>query len=221
MRIQKRQRLYGTLFGASAFAVGWLATYLLAPSPVFEDIARWQEVTWLFLGAHFIEISETQIAGLSGLGSTVDPVNAAGVPMIRALPPLLIALAGVLANNVIGYSTRAKHLLKNAASVLLGYFPLLLLAYAQSMARPGISLALTLAVIGFLSVYVGSVFVSKATGGFPMIGFVSLGGIALIGLFVMFVGVSLAMSLWPAAAIAAASVAVAAGLVYVERSVPT
>lgn len=221
MRIGKRQRIYGTLFGAGAFAVGWTITFLLAPQPIFDSIPRWQGVTWLYLGAHFIEIAGVQIAGISGLGSTVDPVNVVGVPIIRALPPLLLVLSAVLTTNIIGYTTRAHHLIKNAASVLMGYIPLLLIAYAQSMARPGIAVALTLAVIAFGTLYVGSSFIGMATGGLPVLGVVSLGGIALIGLFILFVGASLILSLWPVIVISAVSIITAAALVYIQRTVPT
>lgn len=111
--------------------------------------------------------------------------------------------------------------LQNASSVLMGYLPLLLIAYAQSMAQPGIALALSIAVIGFGAVYIGSSFVAKAKGGFPVFGVVSLGGIALIGLFVLFVGAALLMSLWPVIVISAVSIVIASALVYIERTVPT
>lgn len=219
MRIKERQKRYGFLLGILAFLAGWGTMYFLAPSLQQEHIPRWLEVTWLYLSAHYVEISGLQLSGLGGIGEQVDFVAYLEIPLARAIPPLLLVLVGVLANDIIGYTTDIMHIAKNSASVLTGYGVALLVAYLQSMANPAVALLVTAIVIGFGALYIGSTLVNQV-GGIPFLGITSLGALAVIGLIVMFAGVSLLVDLWPALAVMVVAAAVSTGLMFSARHAP-
>lgn len=220
MRIKERQKRYGFLLGVLAFLAGWGTLYVLAPSLNQESIPRWLEVTWMYLSAHYVEISGLQLSGLGGLGSQVDFVGYLEIPLARAIPPLMLAIVGILANDIIGYSTKIAHLAKNSASVLTGYAIALLVAYLLSMANPGVALLLIAIVIGFGALYLGSTLVNQV-GGIPIFGITSLGALAVIGLIVLIAGVSLVIDLWPAFVVMAGTVIVVTAVMYSSRNAPT
>lgn len=220
MRIAERQQRYGFILGVLAFILGWGILYLLAPSLELEGVDRWMEVTWTYLSAHYITIAGIQVSGASGFGTSVDLIRMLNIPVARAIPPLVIALAGIFANDIIGYTTRFSHLAKNTASVLTGYGLALLLAYLQSMANPGIALAVTAVFIGFVALYLGSTLVGLV-GGIPIFGVASLGTLAAIGLIVIFAGISLLIALFPALVVMVGTVAVTSVMIYLARNAPT
>lgn len=222
MRVSERQLRYGLLFGAAAFGTGWGLTYLIAPTEALAGVERWRAVTWLYLNAHFVTVAGSQIGGFSMLGESVNVLGE--VPVLETLylvPLFLTVLGGVLMNDVVGRTTRFRHLLQNSASLLYGYFAMGALAFVGSDIQPAISLVLIVFLIFAAALYIGSTVVNSLTGSLPFIGIVSLGGVVAIGLIVIIGGLAVLQAIAPFLVTAGVGVFVGGVLTWISRNVPT
>ncbi|MFB6302785.1 MAG: hypothetical protein ABEH78_08000 [Haloferacaceae archaeon] len=220
MRIRQRQLVYGTLFGAGAFVLGWALTYLFLSPNFLSETPTWQAALLLYINGHFVEITDATVGGI-GVG-TVDLITELpNLGHVRALPPLSLILASVLTAEAVGYSSRGRHILQNAASAAIGYVPAVAIGMVVSGARPGISLIVLLGVGLAISTYIGAGIVQKVTGGLPILAITSLGGLAAIGLLTILGGLVVLNAIWPLLAMIALSVIAGGVLMYAVRNAPT
>lgn len=126
----------GVAGGIAAWALGYLATHLLAAAEIEnwvgsdvldylagEDVT-WKLVGWLFYNAHNVAIRVPGLFGESArnfVAGADDPALTA----LFALPPVLLAAAGAATawNTAAAPTTAAR----NGAAVVLGYLPLSIL----------------------------------------------------------------------------------------------
>jgi hypothetical protein len=218
MSVRRQQLLYGTLWGTVAFLVGAIATYLVAPTDLL-DTERWRAAAWLFLSANGVPVAGIRVAGLSGLGTNVNLIEATGrLRALYALPPLLVTLAAVLTADSLPYTNRPKYLALNATSAVIGYVGAALGVILVSGARPSVAVVLLLAGLLGGGLFLGSTVANRLTGGLPVFGVATLGGLALIGLAIIVGGVTVASALAPLAGIGLGGAAVATLLLRTVRS---
>jgi uncharacterized membrane protein YhdT len=192
-RLRRKKLRYGISSALIAFLAGWAVTTFLTPEGVF-DAPRWQTTLWVYLGAHFVELSNTHTGGL-GLG-TVQPVVAAGVPtFVHVIPVLAVASAALYTCWQI-HSSKIGHNVSNAIAAGMGYFLASIGALIVSDMRPSITLLLVLALLVAGGFWLGSTFVRAFSGGFPFIGIASFGTVAALGILLFLGGLTVAAVLW-------------------------
>jgi hypothetical protein len=209
-RLRKRQLKYGVTSGVFVFGVLWLIAALTMPQEPPGDLPRWKASLWLLLGIHFIEIVVDTGPFTTG---TVDVTQLSEAPLdwLRIAPPVAVAGASFYAARKISQTRRLTYNLENAATVLVGYLPLLIIAFIISDANPQLETALTLVSIVAVAIYIGSAVLSKLTGRLPFFGVTSLGTILLVGLIAVAVAIEVVLAF--AGALAAAAGGVTAGAV--------
>lgn len=218
MAVRRHQLRYGTLWGATAFFVGLVATYLLTPPDVL-DVERGRTAAWLFLNANGIPISGTRVLGLSGIGTNVNLIEATDrLRALYLLPPLLTTLSAVLTGDSLRYTTRTKYVVQNCAGSIAGYVGAALLVILASGARPAIAIVILLAGLLGGGLFIGSAVASRLTGSLPVFGVTSLGGLAAIGLAVLLGGITVITALAPIVAISLAGTLAGSLLLLAARS---
>lgn len=187
-RLRKRQLKYGVTSGVFVFGVLWLTAALTIPQEPPGGLPRWKASLWLLLGMHFIEIVADTGSFTTG---AVDVTQLSEAPLnwLRIAPPVALAGASFYAARQISRTRRLRYNIENAATVLVGYLPLLILAFIISDANPQLETALTIVSIAAVAIYIGSVVLSKLTDRLPFFGVTSLGTIILVGLITLVVGV--------------------------------
>lgn len=218
MSIRRYQLQYGILWGASAFLVGLAATFLVAP-PDLPDVEKWRTAAWIFLNAHGIPIAGIRVLGFSGIGRSVNLIEATDqLRALYTLPPILITLAAVLTGDSLRYTTRAKYLVQNCAGAIAGYIGAALVTIVASGARPGVAFVILLGGLLGGGLFIGSTVANKLAGGLPIFAVTSLGGLAAIGLAIILGGITVITALAPILAIALASTLLATVLLLTVRS---
>lgn len=216
MRRYRRKKLrYGLLSGILAFAGGWAIATFLTPVDVFGEYPRWQTTLWVYLGAHFVELSSVHTGGI-GLDSQ-QPLQLLDIPsFIRLVPLVAVAVASIYTCNEIS-TNRLKHNVSNALGAGTGYFVAGLIAMVVSDIRPGISFVLVAGGGVALAIWLGSSFVGAVTRGLPIIGVASLGTIAAVGILLLLGGVAILNVVWGLLAIAFGGAAATGAVIGVER----
>lgn len=218
MSIRRYQLKYGTLWGAAAFLIGLGATYLVIP-PDLLDIEKWRTAAWFFLNANGIPIAGIRVSGLSGIGSNVNLIETTGqLRALYTLPPLLFTLSAVLTGDSLRYTTRPKYVVQNCAGAITGYIGAALVTVLASGARPVIAIIVLLAGLLGGGLFIGSTVADRLTGGLPVFGVTTLGGLAAIGLAIILGGITVITALAPIFAIAFAGTLAATVLLLVVRS---
>lgn len=215
-RHQRKVMRYGLGSAMVTFLGGLAVTALLLPETPFNQTPRWKGVLWMYIGAHFVELSNVHIGG-TGL-ATFQPVEIAEVPtFIYALPPIAASTGAVYTCYQI-HSSKIKHNVSNGISAGMAYFLITLLAIFISDARPTISAIIGIALFVGGGIWIGSLFVGKLSGGLPFIGIASLGLVASIGIVLLLGSLAILAALWGVFVISFGSTA-AIGLAFgVERN---
>jgi hypothetical protein len=128
---------------------------------------------------HFIEVVADTGSFTTG---AVDVTQLSEAPLnwLRIALPVALAGASFYAARQISRTRRLRCNIENAATVLVGYLPLLILAFIISDANPQLETALTIVSIAAVAIYIGSVVLSKLTDRLPFFGVTSLGTIGSI-----------------------------------------
>ena len=198
MRGVKRHQLrLGLPAGVLAFLAGWAIAAFLSPLTVLPDQPRWQATLWVYLGAHFIELSNVYTGG-TGLGGSSLEEFAPGVrtDWVPIIPGVLVGVATVYACYEMPYTSRMKFNIRNALTVGTGYFLAGLGAMIISDMQPGFTMVLIVGLVVGAAIWLGSSFVGALTRGLPFFGIASLGTIAMIGLLLLLGGVTLIATIW-------------------------
>lgn len=218
MSIRRYQLQYGTLWGASAFLVGPAATFLVVP-PDLLDVEKWRTAAWIFLNAHRFPIAGIRVLAFSGIGRDVNLIEASGqLRALYTLPPVLITFAAVLTGDSLRYTTRPKYVVQNCAGAIAGYIGAAHVTILASGARPAVTFVILLAGLLGGGLFVGSTVASRLTGGLPVFGVTTLGGLAAIGLAIILGGITVITAIAPIFAIALAGTLAATTLLLVVRS---
>lgn len=218
MSIRRYQLQYGALWGIAAFLVGLVATYVVTP-PDLLDVEKWRTAAWLFLNANGIPIAGIRVLGLSGIGSNVNLIEATDqLRALYTLPPLLVTLSAVLTGDSLRYTTRPKYVVQNCAGAIVGYIGAALITILASGARPAVAIIILLAGLLGGGLFIGSTVANRLTGGLPVFGVTTLGGLAAIGLAIILGGITVISALAPILAIALAGTLAATALLLAVRS---
>lgn len=213
-RLRRRKLRYGLSSALVAFLAGWAVTTFLTPEAVF-GAPRWQTTLWVYLGAHFVELSNTHTGGL-GL-ETVQPVVAADVPtFVHFIPVLAVASAALYTCWQI-HSSKIEHNVSNAVAAGMGYFVVSVGALIVSDMRPSITMLLVLALLVAGGFWLGSTFVRAFSGGLPFIGIASFGTVAALGILLFLGGLTVVSVLWGVIAVSFGGAAVVGFGVGVSR----
>jgi len=218
MSIRRYQLKYGMLWGAVAFLAGLAATFFVTP-PNLLEVEKWRTAAWLFLNANGIPIAGIRVLGLSGIGSNVNIIEA--TDQLRALyilPPLLVTLAAVLTGDSLRYTTRPKYVVQNCAGAIAGYVGAALVTILASGARPSIAVVILLGGLLGGGLLIGSSVTNRLTGGLPIFGVTTLGGLTAIGLAVILGGVTIITALTPLLVLSLVGVLTGTVLLLVVRS---
>lgn len=218
MSIRRYQIRYGALWGSAAFLFGLAATYLVIP-PDLLAVEKWRAAAWIFLNANGTPIAGIRVLGFSGIGRTVNLIEATDqLRALYTLPPVLVTLAAVLTGDSLRYTTRPKYIIQNCAGAFVGYTGAALVTILASGARPAV--AFVILVSGLLGggLLIGSTVANRFTGGFPVFGVTTLGGLAVIGLAVILGGITVITALLPLFAITFAGTLAATALLVTVRS---
>lgn len=218
MSIRRYQLQYGTLWGATAFLVGFAATFLVTP-PDLLDVEKWRTAAWIFLNANGAPVAGIRVLGLSGIGSNVNLIEATGqLRALYTLPPLLTAFAALLTADSLRYTTRPKYVLQNCSGAIAGYIGAALVTILVSGARPAVAIIILLAGLLGGGLFIGSTVANRLTGGLPVFGVTTLGGLAIIGLAIVLGGIAVITALAPIFAVTIAGTLVATTLILTVRS---
>ena len=188
-RLRQKRLRYALSSAFLSFAAGWAVITLLMPPNVFPDFHRWQTSLWTYLGTHYVRISDVHFGG-AGF-RLVDPVATAQLPDYVYLVPVGAVSASAIYTCYNLNSTRIKHNLSNALASGLSYFLIGLAVIVLTDAQPPISMLLIIALVVGGGIWIGSNIMGFLTQGFPFIGIASLGGIAAIGILIIFGGVAI------------------------------
>lgn len=211
-RHQQKKVKYGVSSAFLAFLGGWAVTMLVTPDTGLSA-PRWQATLWIYLGAHYVDLARQNLV----MYSYVNPLAASYAPTtVRVVPIAAVAAASAYTTSQIR-TRRVGRAISNALGAGMGYFLVGIGAVLVSEMRPGVSGLLMLALLVGGSVWVGSAFIRKATGGLPFIGFTSLGTIAAIGLLLILGGMAVVSALWGLIAISFGTSAAVGALVGVSR----
>jgi len=219
MSVRQQQMKYGFAIGLGVFLCGTVLTHLLLPGSTLSEFARWKVTIWTYLSAHFVSISAMRFGGISYAYTEVDLINAfPALQSLRAVPILLVTLGSVLVVDSVDYTSRFKYILQNSASVLLGYLSAAIVAFVLSGAQRGTAMYLMLVALAAAGLFIGSRVVGGLTGGLPIFGIASLGGIVLIGIFTIFGGLMVIRSIGPLFLVAASGAFAGAVLSWLVRN---
>lgn len=222
MRLQKRQQLYGFIYGSLAFLLGWAVIYYLTPESVLPEFTRLKATLWVFLSAHSISISGfslTDSATTSGavvVSRTTTPVH-----VFRLFPFIFAGIAALLLSSTVSYTSRFEYVLKNCLHIAIGYVPTALAAFILSDVQPAMTIFIVVGVVVFAAILVGSSIIQGLTGGIPFIGVTSFGAIIAVGLFAIIGGLAVLISIWPLIAIPLTGGLIATALSWTARNVPS
>lgn len=214
--MRRDQLRYGLLWGALAFATGLLVTYTLTPAnSFFED--RWVEASWYFLSANGIPVHYPKTTSDLVIGNFSDIIAETGqLEGLYALPPVLLTLAAVLTCDSLQFTTRSKEVLQNCLGTAAGYIGAALVTIIISGARPAASFIVLLGGLIGGELFIGSQVVNRMADSW-VLGIVTLGGLALLGVAVNAGGPSQLDALLPVLVISAGSVLAATTLLLVVR----
>lgn len=219
MSVRQQQIRYGFAIGLGVFLCGTVLTHLLLPGDVLSDFARWKVAIWTYLSAHFVSISAVRFGGISYAYTEVDLINTFPVlHSLRTVPILLVTLGSVLVVDAVDYTTQFKYILQNSASVLLGYLSAAITAFVLSGAQRGTIMFLILMSLAAAGLFIGSKVVGGLTGGLPIFGIASLGGVILIGIATIFTGLMFIQSIGPLFLVAASGAFAGAVLSWLVRN---
>ncbi|MHC3382085.1 hypothetical protein [Haloarcula sp. H-GB5] len=195
MRTHRRKRIkYGLISGAFAFIGGWALTTLILPQALAADFPRWRTTLWVYLGAHFVEMSDVYFGGI-GL-ETRQPTQVFPAPNYLTYIPILAAASAAAYSCTELSHEKLRPNVSAAAAVGGGYFLAGLLAMLASDMQPGISFVLIIGLVAGAGVWLGSSFLSTLTRGIPFIGITTLGTIASVGVLLLIGGVTIISSVW-------------------------
>ncbi len=218
MSIRRQQLQYGTFWGAVAFLVGLAATFLVTPSGL-PDVEKWRAAAWLFLNANGIPIAGIRILDIADFGSNVNIIDATGqLRALYTLPPFLVIIAAILTGDSLRYTTRPKYVLQNCAGNIIGYVGAALATILASGARPGVAIVILFAGLLGGGLFIGSTLANRLTGGLPVFGVTTLGGLAAVGLAVILGGITVVTTLLPILIISLVGTFVATVLLLAVRS---
>jgi hypothetical protein len=219
MPTRQRLLIYGSVIGATSFLTGCVITYLILPEKILTEFSGWEPVVWVYLNAHFVTISGTQVQGLAGLFQSVDLIESyPGLEALRVVPVLLVIIGGLVMIEVMGYTRRVKYLVQNATSVAIGYAMTGLFGFIISGAQPGVGLIILIGVVVALAAMVGSTITNAITPNLEFFGIVSLGSVIMIGLLVILGGAVVIQAIWPLFAVSLVGGVFAAALSVIARS---
>ncbi|WP_436934029.1 hypothetical protein [Halovenus marina] len=217
MSIRRYQLKYGALWGAAAFLVGLSATYLVTP-PDLLDVEKWKTAAWLFLNANGVPIAGISVPGLSGISGNVNLIETTDqFRALYVLPPILVTFAAVLTGDSLRYTTRPKYVVQNCAGAMVGYIAAALLTILASDARPAVAVVILLGGLLGGGLFIGSTVANRLTGGLPVFGVTTLGGLAAIGLAIILGGITVITALAPILAITVAGVLAATAILLAVR----
>jgi hypothetical protein len=214
-RTQKRQVKYGGIYGVGAAILVLVIAYWLTPE---TGLPSWKTAAFVLLDAHAVEIVVDQKPGTPLFyPGDVDYLSPDARRALQVLSVMSASIASVLTSVSMGWTTRQEYILKNSLYPAGAYSVALFAILLLSNARPGFRLTIFVLVGGMLALWIGSTVLQGATGGFPLIGVVSLGGILLVGLLVLAVGWTLVQIMLPIVGIAVGGALLGGGAVYVAR----
>lgn len=157
MDTRQRRFVYGAGLGAVAFLVGWAITIVVVPLEfAWPRASPLKTGAWVWLAAHSMKITGGSLARFQQENLAITVANLPILAALRALPPLLISFASVLAIDAISDTRRPLSVLLNGSSVLLGYLGLGVAVYLLFDARPAISIYMAAAFVvssGFLGLW--------------------------------------------------------------------
>lgn len=157
METWHRRIIYGGGLGAVAFLVGWAITIVVVPLEfAWPRADPLKTGSWVWLAAHSMRVTGGSLARFQQQNLAITIAELPILGALRALPPVLISFASVLAVDAISDTRRPLAVFINGGSVLLGYLTLLVVVFFLFEARPAISisiLAIFLASAGFFSVW--------------------------------------------------------------------
>ncbi|MFB6200649.1 MAG: hypothetical protein ABEI98_01415 [Halorhabdus sp.] len=195
MNLRDRQFYFGTGLGVVAFAAARVASWFAIPNGLLPP-GHSRVVVWMALSAAGLDITAVAVTGPFQLGGADLSAAVERFRYLRAVPPAAVAVAAILANDVVGYTTRARHILENSLWVLPGYWVAVAAAALWSGARPGLTVFVFVAGIGAAALFVGSRIVGGLVGGIPVLAFASLGTVALIGLVAVLGAAAIVGAFW-------------------------
>lgn len=214
-RLRRKRHRYGLTSGILAFAAGWAAITLILPNSALSAFPRWKTSLWVYLGTHFVRLSDVFFGGV-GL-NTVQPVDVVGLQSnVFAIPVAAAGLAGLYTCYEIN-STRIKHNIENAMTAGTGYFLCGLAAMILADVRPEVSMILIIALVVGGGIWLGSTVLGFLTGGLPFIGIASLGSIAAIGILMLMGGIAILSAILGLVAISFIAPGLAGALVGISR----
>lgn len=132
---QRRREVYGGALGAVAFAVGLAITYASFLRTSAGPIPRWQLSSWLYLGANSVPV----VGAADAPGTANALARRARPSFLRIVPPVLVALATILAVRDDRNTHPFRATARTALSVALGYIVAGVGVMRISAARPSIS----------------------------------------------------------------------------------
>lgn len=181
---RKRQYTHGIFWGILAFFGGVGITLVTLPEQFTQsDIEQWRIATWIWLNAHGVGIDGAQVGGWDMAFQTVTFIESnPELHMLRIVPVLLAALAGLLVTASMGGARRDKHILENCVTASGGYVLASLGAIVVSGARPGVELIILLTITLAGGIYLGALLANQLP--IPVFAVTTLGGLLGIGLFV-------------------------------------
>lgn len=128
--------LRGAGWGATAYVLGYLVTWILAGTraanatdwwPLGGSIPEWKAVLWVFYDAHFVGTRTPEIVGPGGNvwagGDLIDTVGLLGVEYLYAVPVLALLAVGARAAMLAGAATPREGLMAGT-TVAIGYLAL-------------------------------------------------------------------------------------------------
>jgi len=193
-RHRKKSLKYGLGSGLVAFLGGWAAITFLIPETPFDQVARWKGLIWVYLGTHFVRISDIH-TGESGF-NTVQPVTLTNAPEIVFIIPIVAIGIAALYTCYQFKSSKIKHNISNAISAGMGYFLIVMTAIVMTDARPSVSVILTLALLVAGGLWLGSTFLSSFSRGVPFIGVTSFGTLAAVGVLLLLGGLAVLRAMY-------------------------
>lgn len=214
-RIRRKQARYGLASGALAFTAGWAVAAFLTPETVFEQYPRWRTTIWMYLGAHYVELSTTHTGGL-GL-ATIQPLDVAEIPQYIYYVPILVTAVSAFYTCYNFNSTRIKHNISNAFAAATGYVLIGFLAMVLADPRPSFTMMLLIALVIGGGIWLGSSLLGSLTRGVPFFGVASLGTVAMLGILFLLGGVALLSVVWGLLAIPFGAAGVAGTVVGLSR----
>jgi hypothetical protein len=120
----------GAIFGAIAYAVGYLSAFPIASGKVGESVPEfvpaWKAAWWFFYNSHFTDITLSASGVISGtdtvsfVSNSTDPV----VQLLYLVPPVVLVVVGALLARNAGLTDDTTEAAKAGALVVVSYLPL-------------------------------------------------------------------------------------------------